>query len=111
MVSYISELRHVCLFLGEIMCSLCVLNELLESFSLHHGCIKVDGSANNTCQDLDYSRYHKNLSNDSPVSNSSWLLTKKHSVKIHLYRVSLNQDKYIHKFQFEEVQCTTVSIV
>ena len=32
---YISELRHVCLFLGEIMCSLCVLNELLEPFSLH----------------------------------------------------------------------------
>ena len=29
MVSYVSELRQVCLFLGEIMCSLCVLNELL----------------------------------------------------------------------------------
>ena len=28
MVSYISELHHVYLFLEEIMCSLCVLNEL-----------------------------------------------------------------------------------
>ena len=37
-VSYISELRHVYLFLEEIMCSLCVLNELLDPFSLHHGC-------------------------------------------------------------------------
>ena len=27
-----SELRHVCLFLGEIMCSVCVSNELLEPF-------------------------------------------------------------------------------
>ena len=38
MVSHISELRHVYLFLEEIMCSLCVINELLEPFSLHHGC-------------------------------------------------------------------------
>ena len=38
MVSYISELRHVYLFLEEIMCSLCVLNELLLPFSLHLGC-------------------------------------------------------------------------
>ena len=37
MVSYISELRYVYLFQEE-MCSLCVLNELLEPFSLHHDC-------------------------------------------------------------------------
>ena len=34
----IYEPRPVYLFLEEIMCSLCVLNELLEPFSLHHGC-------------------------------------------------------------------------
>ena len=38
MVSYISELRRVYLFLEEIMCSLCVLNELLEPFPLRHSC-------------------------------------------------------------------------
>ena len=38
MISYISELRRVYLFLEEIMCSLCVLNELLEPFSLRHSC-------------------------------------------------------------------------
>ena len=38
MVSYISEPRPVYLFLEEIMCSLCVLNELLEPFSLRHSC-------------------------------------------------------------------------
>ena len=38
MVSYISELHHVYLFLDEIMCSLCVLNALLEPFSLRHSC-------------------------------------------------------------------------
>ena len=35
MVSYISEPHHVYLFIEEIMCSLCVLNELLEPLSLH----------------------------------------------------------------------------
>ena len=38
MVSYISELRHVYLLLEEIMCSLCVLNELLYPLSLRHSC-------------------------------------------------------------------------
>ena len=38
MVSHISELRHVYLFLEEIICSLCVLNEFLEPFSLRRGC-------------------------------------------------------------------------
>ena len=38
MVSYISELRHVCLFLGEIMCSLSI--PLCINSSLSH-CITV----------------------------------------------------------------------
>ena len=33
------------------------------------------------------------------------------ALKTHLYRVSLDQGKYIHKFQFEKDLCKTVSIV
>jgi len=53
-----------------------ILNNYWMSSFVMSGMIKVDDSADNTYQDLDYSRYYKNSSSDSSVLNSSWLLLK-----------------------------------
>ena len=41
MVSYIRELRHVCLFLEEIMCSLCVLNKNALTPAVRLACLEI----------------------------------------------------------------------